>query len=77
MCYYLAEHKGQDMFAELEKALFEQHCYMNGCWQTNYANIPNLNLLASATNGTSGIGIYKGQRVYWTGDKHGFKVERA
>jgi hypothetical protein len=65
------------MFAELEKALSEQHCFVNGCWHTKYANIPNLNVLASSTNGTSGIGLYKGQKVYWTGSKQSFKVERA
>lgn len=65
------------MFVELEKSLTEQHCFINGCWQTKYANILNLNVLATSTNGTSGIGLYKGQRVHWTGNTQGFKVERA
>lgn len=38
----------------------------DGCMDTVYENIRGLNLLASSTNGTSGIGIYQKRRVYWT-----------
>jgi len=38
---------------------------VNGCLITDYASIPHLQIKASDTNGTSGIGIWYGKRVYW------------
>jgi uncharacterized protein YjaZ len=47
--------------------LLKQHHYRNknGCWVTDYHKIAGLNLLASTTNGTSGIGKWQGRRVHW------------
>lgn len=55
------------MFDELA-TLLQQHHYKNhnGCWLTDYMKIPSLVVHASDTNGTSGIGLYKGSKVYWT-----------
>lgn len=38
----------------------------HGCLVTHYDRIPGLCVHASTTNGTSGIGIYKRKRVYWS-----------
>lgn len=37
----------------------------NGCLWTDYSSIRGLKVQASTTNGTSGIGVYRGHRVYW------------
>lgn len=37
----------------------------NGCLITEYSRIPGLRVKASDTNGTSGIGVWDGVRVYW------------
>ena len=60
---------------ELAKQLAANHGFVNGCWRTTYRFIKGLKLLASDTNGTSGIGVYQGRKLYW--DKQGdvFVVE--
>jgi hypothetical protein len=45
--------------------LLANHGKVNDCLQTNYKAISGLKLQASTTNGTSGIGRYRGMRVYW------------
>jgi hypothetical protein len=37
----------------------------NGCIRTDYAKIAGLRVKASSTNGTSGLGVYRGTAVYW------------
>lgn len=37
----------------------------HGCLVTHYSRIPALCLLASTTNGTSGIGRFRGKKVHW------------
>jgi hypothetical protein len=55
------------MFQELA-LLLQQYHYRNrnGCWLTDYMMIPSLVVHASTTNGTSGLGVYKGNKVYWS-----------
>ena len=40
----------------------------NGCLLTEYDKVAGLKVKASSTNGTSGIGTYRGARVYWNYD---------
>ena len=49
----------------------------NGCLVTDYKNIRWLKLLASSTNGTSGIAVYMNRKVFfWRNDTTGkFIVE--
>jgi hypothetical protein len=57
-------------FDVLAKLLLAQHgMNENGCILTRYENIPNLTLLASSTNGTSGIGKWGKIKVYWSLDE--------
>jgi hypothetical protein len=37
----------------------------NGVWLTDYSKIKGLRVSASTTNGTSGIGTYRGRKCYW------------
>jgi len=50
----------------LANALKENH-YLNGngCLVTDYHKIKGLKVLASTTNGTSGIGMYRKEKLYW------------
>ena len=52
-------------YAELARKLQENHCFKNGCWQTNYDAIKGLRVTATTTSGTGGIGFYYGSSVYW------------
>ena len=53
--------------AQLSTLLRQNHYRnANGCLVTDYHKIPGLKVLASTTNGTSGIGRYNGVRVYWS-----------
>ena len=55
------------MLSNLSK-LLQHHHYLhpNGYWVTDYHLIPHLRVLATTTNGTSGIGRYRGTKVYWS-----------
>lgn len=53
------------MFPELSIKLRDAHKFINGVWVTAYTQIPGLIVQATTTNGTSGIGTYKGVRVRW------------
>lgn len=57
--------------------LRENHVFVNGCWHTQYGKIPGFKLLASTTNGTSGLAMFRGRKVYFYGDENGFTVEPA
>ncbi len=48
----------------------------SGCLYTDYARIPNFKILASTTNGTSGIGKWHGRKVYFYKNGFEFVVER-
>jgi len=67
------------MFEQLAK-LLKQHHYKNGngCWLTDYAKIGGLRILASDTNGTSGLAMWRRCKVYFYFDHPTqlFKVER-
>lgn len=65
---------------KLAEQLKTQHYKnVNGCWVTDYHNIPGLKVLASSTNGTSGIGRYQGSKLYWYfhHPTQEFQIERA
>ena len=49
----------------LAKLLKANHRFLNGCWDTLYANIRGFKILASTTNGTSGIGKWQGREIYF------------
>lgn len=58
------------MLTDLEKTVLaaclkEHHKFVNGCWFTEYKKINQLIVHASTTNGTTGLGTYKGKPVYW------------
>lgn len=54
------------LFSGLAALLRDNHyLHKNGSWVTDYHKIRGLKVLASTTNGTSGIGRYGGVRVYW------------
>lgn len=53
------------MLAELLRI---NHRFNGSVWLTEYSNIKGLKLLASTTNGTSGLGIWNRRRVYWSYD---------
>lgn len=64
----------------LADALLANHgLNVNGVWWTEYRNIPGLTVLASTTNGTSGIGRWHGRKVYWSHNhaQNLFTVEQA
>ena len=63
LAYFTARNKMFERLAELLRLNHGKNA--NGCLCTNYANIPGLKLLASTTNGTSGLGRYRGRKVYW------------
>jgi hypothetical protein len=52
-------------FSALAQRLLAEHRNVNGCWFTNYARIEGLKVKASDTNGTSGLGTFRGVPVYW------------
>lgn len=63
------------MLADLLK---RNHGKVNGCWRTNYAAITGLRLLASTTNGTSGLAMWNGRKVYFYQNTNGdFVVEEG
>jgi hypothetical protein len=54
-----------DALKQLANELMANHAKENGCLVTHYGRISGLKVLASTTNGTSGLGVYRGSRVYW------------
>lgn len=59
----------QRTYAQLAKLLLANHGKnKNGVLLTEYSNIPGLKVKASTTNGTSGTGVWDGQKVYWSYD---------
>lgn len=65
---------------ELALRLAAEHQKANGCWYTRYDRIVGLEVLASDTNGTSGIGRVRGiGEVFWSRDHRTgeFHVERG
>ena len=58
---------------KLAASLKVSHKFENGCWFTEYSNIPNLSVHASSTNGTSGLGLYGRNKVYWYYDHNAEK----
>ena len=63
----------------LARLLKKYHVKINHCWQTTYTKIVGLEVLASTTNGTSGIGVWDNRKVYWYYDYkiQTFYVERV
>lgn len=49
---------------------------VNKCLCTDYARIAGLTVKASTTNGTSGLGVYRGLSVYWHLD-YGYRWDAA
>ena len=62
----------------LANLLKQNYGKVNGCLHTNYAAIKGLELLASTTNGTSGLAMWRGRKVYFYQNANGdFVVERG
>lgn len=62
---------------ELARQLEANHVRNTGCLHTRYERISGLRVKASTTNGTSGIGVWRGSRVYWCRENDGsFTVTR-
>ena len=53
---------------ELARLLAAAHGPVRGIWRTDYASIRGLRLRATTTNGTSGLGVYRGRSVHWCHD---------
>lgn len=61
------------MYDTLAASLLKAHgMNEHGCLLTDYASIQGLIVQASTTNGTSGLGRYRGRSVYWHLD-HGYR----